>query len=43
MPYEGELQTLTKQSIKHQVYPGKTCHTTITESTTTMFMNKGHY
>ncbi len=42
MSYEGQLQTLTKQSIKHQVCPGETCHRTISESTITMFIYKGH-
>ncbi len=34
--YKGELQTLTKQSMRHQFFPGETCHTTISESTITM-------
>ncbi len=35
MTYKGELQTLTKLSIRHQVCPGETYSTTIPESTTT--------
>ncbi len=31
MSYKSELQTLTKLSLRHQVCPGKTCHTTISE------------
>ncbi len=33
MSHKGELQTLTKLSMRHQVYPNDTCHTTISEST----------
>ncbi len=29
--YKGELQTLNKQSMRHNVCPGETCHTTISE------------
>ncbi len=29
--YKGELQTLTKQSMRHQVSPGETCRRTISE------------
>ncbi len=29
MSYKGELQTLTKLSMGHQVCPGETCCTTI--------------
>ncbi len=31
MSYKGELQTLTKLSIRHQVCRGETCSTTISE------------
>ncbi len=33
MPYIGELQTLTKLSMRHQICPGETSSTTILEST----------
>ncbi len=34
MSYKGKLQTLIKQSMRHQVSPGETCHTIIlTEQT----------
>ncbi len=29
--YKGELQTLTKLSMRHQVCPGEICHTTISQ------------
>ncbi len=29
MSYNGEHPTLTKQSMRHQVYPGETCHASI--------------
>ncbi len=36
MSYKGELLTLTKLSIRHQVCPGETYRTTILETTITM-------
>ncbi len=41
MSYKGELQTPTKQSMRHQVYPGETCHTTMSESAITILMSRG--
>ncbi len=41
MSYKGELQILTKLSMRHQVCPGETCHTNISESTITMLMSRG--
>ncbi len=38
--YKGELQTLTKLNMRHQVCPGETCGTTISESIITMFMSR---
>ncbi len=29
MSYKGELQTLSKQSMRHYVCPGETCHITM--------------
>ncbi len=31
MPYQGEQQTLTKQSMRHQVCLSETCYITISE------------
>ncbi len=39
MSYKSELQTLTKQSMRHQVCTGETRH--ISESTITMLMSRG--
>ncbi len=39
MSYKGEIQTLTKLSMRHQVCPCETCRTTISESTITMLMS----
>ncbi len=39
--YKGELQTLTKLSMRHQICPSETCYTTISESTITIPMSKG--
>ncbi len=36
MSYKGELQTLTKLSMKHQVCPGETCRTTTSGSIITI-------
>ncbi len=33
--YKGEHQTLTKQGMRHQICPGETCHTTISEPSIT--------
>ncbi len=41
MSYKGELQTLTKLSMRHKVYPGETCCTTISKSIITMLMSRG--
>ncbi len=38
---KGELQTLTKLSMKHQVCPSETCRMTILESTISMLMSRG--
>ncbi len=40
MSHKGELQTLIKLSMRHQVCPGETCHMTISEPTITMLMSK---
>ncbi len=39
--YKGDFQKLTKQSMRHQVCPGETLHTTISESAITMLMTRG--
>ncbi len=39
MPYKDEHQTLTKQCMRHQVCPGETFRTTISESAITMLMS----
>ncbi len=39
MPHKGELQILTKLSIRHQVCPSETCGTIISESLITMLMS----
>ncbi len=36
---KGEFQILTKLSMRHQVCPGETCCTTISESITSMLMS----
>ncbi len=41
MLHQGEHQTLTKQSMRHQVCSGETCHTIISESAMTMLMSRG--
>ncbi len=41
MSIKGELQTLTKQSMRHQVCLGETCHTTISESVIAMLISRG--
>ncbi len=41
MSYKGNLQTLTKLSMRHQVCPGETCHTNISVSTITTLMFRG--
>ncbi len=41
MSYKGELQTLTKLSMRHHVCPSETCRMTISESTITMLMSRG--
>ncbi len=41
MSHEGELQTLTNLSMRHQVYPSETCFMTILEFTITMLMSRG--
>ncbi len=40
MSYKGELQTLTKLSMGHQVCPGETYRTTISESIITMYISR---
>ncbi len=40
MSYKGELQTVTKQSIRHQVSRVETCRAIISQSAITMFMSK---
>ncbi len=39
MSHKGELQTLTKLSMRHQVCPSETCRTIILESIITMLMS----
>ncbi len=39
MSHKGELQTLTKLSMRHQVYPSETSRMTISESIITMLMS----
>ncbi len=41
MSPKGELQTLTKLSMRHQVCPSETCHTIISEYTITLLMSRG--
>ncbi len=41
MPYQGEHQTLTMQSMRHQVCPGETHCITISESTIPLLMFMG--
>ncbi len=41
MSCKGQLQTLAKLSMRHQVCPGETCRTTISESIITMLMSRG--
>ncbi len=41
MLYKGEIQTLTKGSIRHQACPGWNCHQIQLESTITMLMSRG--
>ncbi len=41
MSYKGELQTLTKLSMRHQVCPSETCHAIISGSIITMLMSRG--
>ncbi len=41
MSHKGELQTLTKLSMKHQVCHTETCHMIISESIITMLMSGG--
>ncbi len=36
--YKGEHQTLTKQSVRHQICPGEICCTAKSESAITMLM-----
>ncbi len=38
MLYKGELHTLTKLSMRHQVCPSETCRAIISESIITMLM-----
>ncbi len=38
---KGELQTLTKLTMRHQVCPSETCCTIISESTITMIISRG--
>ncbi len=39
MLYKGELQTLTKLSMRHQVCPSEICHVIISECILTMLMS----
>ncbi len=41
MSYKGELQTLSKLSMRHQVCPNETCRAIISESILTMLMSRG--
>ncbi len=41
MSHKGELQTLVKLSMRHQVCPSETCRTIISESIITMLMSGG--
>ncbi len=41
MSYKGELQSLTKLSMRYQVCHSETCCTIISESTITMPMSRG--
>ncbi len=41
MSYKGELQTLTKLSMRHQVCHSETCRAIISESVLTMLMSRG--
>ncbi len=41
MSYKGELQTLTKLSMRHQVCLSDTCRMIISESILTMLMSRG--
>ncbi len=41
MSDKGELQTLTKLSMRHQVCPSETCCVIISESIITMLMSRG--
>ncbi len=41
MSYKLEHQTLTRQSVRCQVCPGETCHTTVSEFVITMLMSRG--
>ncbi len=41
MSYKGELQSLTKLSMRHQVCPSETCRTIISESIITMLISGG--
>ncbi len=39
MPYRGDHQTLTEQSMRYQISPVETCHTTMSESVITMLIS----
>ncbi len=41
MTYKGELQTLTKLNMRHQIRPRETCHAIILESILTKLMSRG--
>ncbi len=41
MSYKGELQTLTKPSMRYQVSPSETCRVIKSESILTMLMSRG--
>ncbi len=41
MSYKGELQTLNKQCMRHQVCPSETCRTTISKFAINMLMFMG--
>ncbi len=41
MSYKGELQTLTKLRMRHQICPSETCRAIISESIITMLMSRG--